>query len=259
MKLKLMKNSKPKDLYTAKNIEVVLDNDFAKGEFSRKFTTLELKLMYLLISQSKKGDNTFYSYRATFKELSEALDMNKTQLYDSIGDLELEELCVRIRGLDSEEFRKRKNRRRKDGIPVFSRVTLVSDDDNDASYVEFKLNRELKPFVLNLKGNFVKYGFVYVKTMKKKHSIRLQTFLAEELKGRKEVEVSMKLNDMKRLLGVPLKGCSYDSFGMFNDRVLKPSVKEINSKSFFSVDMGFMKKQGTKSVESILMYVRRDS
>jgi plasmid replication initiation protein len=46
---------------------------------------------------------------------------------------------------------------------------------------------------------------------------------------------------------------------MFNDRVLKPTVKEINSKSFFTVDMGFMKKQGTKSVESILMYVRRDS
>lgn len=90
-------------------------------------------------------------------------------------------------------------------------------------YIEF--HNDLMPYIANLKARYTKYELVNIGAFTSTHTIRLYELCSQYKKvGEREI----KLNDLKEWLQISDK---YPRYNSFNQRVLEPSISEINEKS----------------------------
>ena len=98
---------------------------------------------------------------------------------------------------------------------------------------------EILPFLSELKGNFTKYKLQYVSKFSSIHSIRIYELLVQWLsKGTREIEVDA----LKKMLGVEGK---YTRSSNFIEKVIKPSLNDINTHSNLNAGFG-VRKTGKK-------------
>ena len=87
------------------------------------------------------------------------------------------------------------------------------------------------PYIANLKARYTKYELVNIGAFTSTHTIRLYELCSQyKTVGTREI----KLEDLKDWLQVSDK---YDRYNNFNQRVLEPSITEINTKSDLLVDV----------------------
>lgn len=94
--------------------------------------------------------------------------------------------------------------------------------------IRIRLDKDMKPFLLQLRSNFTKYELIFTLRFKSKYSIRLYE-LVKSIHYH-EVEIYQKkytLDELRQLLGAE----SYKTYQHFRDRALEPAVKEINAYS----------------------------
>jgi plasmid replication initiation protein len=90
-------------------------------------------------------------------------------------------------------------------------------------YIEF--HEKLLPYIANLKARYTKYELVNIGAFTSTHTIRLYELCSQyKTVGEREI----KLEELKDWLQVSDK---YDRYNNFNQRVLEPSIAEINAKS----------------------------
>lgn len=96
-------------------------------------------------------------------------------------------------------------------------------------YIEF--HEKILPYIANLKARYTKYELVNIGAFTSTHTIRLYELCSQyKTVGTREI----KLEDLKDWLQVSDK---YDRYNNFNQRVLEPSITEINAKSDLLVDV----------------------
>ena len=112
----------------------------------------------------------------------------------------------------------------------------------------------MKPYLLQLKKNFTQYELIYTLQFKSKYTIRLYELIKSihyrELEEYKRV---FKTEEIKELLN----GEKYTQYRDFKQRVLLPSIKEINENSDKEVFINEIKKG--KKVEYIELLVKTKS
>ena len=90
--------------------------------------------------------------------------------------------------------------------------------------VRIRISKELSPYLLQLKKHFTKYQISNILKMKSKYSIRLYEILKSNQFKRK---FSISMNELREMMKLD----GYDRFSNFNQKVLKPALKEINNQT----------------------------
>lgn len=100
----------------------------------------------------------------------------------------------------------------------------LKEAEIDGSIITVELDQKLKPFLLQLKGNFTQFELEYTLAMRGKHPIRIYELLKSYAElGSYDISVS----DLKSKLMIDEN--AYPEFKEFKRKVLTSSLREINT------------------------------
>jgi plasmid replication initiation protein len=117
--------------------------------------------------------------------------------------------------------------------------------------IRIRLDRDMKPFLLQLKQNFTKYELIYTLRFKSKYTIRLYEIIKSvHFNERVYYQRTFSLEELRSLLGAE----NYTQYKDFKKRVLEVATQEINQFSDKKVEYDEVKR-GNK-VEKILLTIR---
>lgn len=194
---------------------VAKSNDLI-GEMA-KFELSELRLIAYCLAHydSRKGDNR--SFTATIQDLVTIFPMDKKYAYDVVRKAML--------GINKKPLELRQESKRY-FWNWFSGFVYFEGEGK----FEFKINPDIQPYLLELKGTFTKYRIADVYQFRSASTWKLYENLNQWWKTG---ALHVQLDELKTLLGVAEK---YPRFNSFRQRLIDPAVKEINDKSDLIVD-----------------------
>src|SRR5664280_2304131 len=180
----------------------------------------EQRLILTMISRIQPDDEDFKEYRINVREFADFLGIDKNSVY--------------------REFHKIQK-------SIVSRILVFCESDgplvvgwvSSAKYLEkegavlLSFDPKLKPYLLQLKGNFTSCKLEMLLSFKSQYTMRMYTLLKqyERLKER-EVE----LQKLREILGIGKE--QYKLYSNFRDRVLEPTKEELKAKAdlYFEFD-----------------------
>lgn len=117
--------------------------------------------------------------------------------------------------------------------------------------VEFQFPNDLKPYLLQLKKQegFTSYKLEYILQLGSPYSHRIYEI---SCKWRNAGVREFELEELKQIIGAVKK--SYDNYGSFKQKVLNPSLKEINEKT--DIDISFEEVKTGRKVTSIIFFIK---
>lgn len=136
--------------------------------------------------------------------------------------------------------------------------------DEKNGTIRLRIDRDMKPFLLDLKKNFTEYELIFTLYFNSKYTIRLYEYIKAVFgnHNREKAEIILSIDELKNRID----GNTYKEFRDFNRRVLKPTVKEINEQSDMILDYELLKNGkkvsaikfiiGHKSSEDVLKLYR---
>lgn len=222
---------------------VCQDNRLVSGIQTLKLNSA--KLIRAAIMQVVKEDTEFKPYVVTIAELSELLNISKSNLYRDINSItdDIINNPVKIQDEDGKKVRWIK-------IPWVKRCEYNSDIG-----VAIKLNDELKPYLIELKNHYTQYTLDSILGMKSVYALRLFELLQSKVYTRvlpkTGTDVEFSVDSIKEMLGC--NNATYDSFSNFRSRIIDVAVKEINEKTLYYISYQY-KKEG-KAVTAIVFNV----
>lgn len=117
-------------------------------------------------------------------------------------------------------------------------------DENNGT-IEIVFDKDMKPYLLQLKERFTQYELCFPLLFKSKYTIRLFELLESyHFHKLEQMYIEFSVEELKRLLDCE----NYKQFKDFNTRVLKPAVNELNEKSMYNIDFDCLK-DGRKIVK----------
>lgn len=106
--------------------------------------------------------------------------------------------------------------------------------EEDSGIIEIELDKDLRPYLLELKKNFTSYSLFYILGMKSKYSIRVYEILKLYQYGNK---ITYDVENLKYMLSAS----NYKKLSDFKRFVLEPAVNEINNYTDISVEYSVSK------------------
>lgn len=179
------------------------------------------KLIRSAIMQIKPDDEELKPYRVSINDLSKMFGVSASNLYACAEDIakDITEHPIEVRLFDEK------------GKPIgFDVKPWVQDISYHKSLgMQIELNQGLKPLLLNLKEHYTQYVLDTILSMKSTNAIRLYELILSALPTKDiplaGAKVKLSVQQIRECLGCEDK---YTMFGHFHDRVIKPSVDEIN-------------------------------
>lgn len=173
------------------------------------------KIVLYLISQIEYGDEDFREYEFDIQDFCQVCGIDHTsgKNYD---DLKEQIKAIRDKSiwgltLDGEET-----------ILAWIEKPYIN---RGSGKIRIRLDRDMKPFLLQLRNNFTKYEIVNILAMKSKYSIRLYELVKSiHYNELEEYKKKYSIDELRKLLDAD----TYPNFGNLNQRALKPAISEIN-------------------------------
>lgn len=199
-----------------KNTVVKANELIQKSRFS--LSLQQQKIVLYLISQITPQDEDFklYSFSITdfCKDCNIDYDNGKNYVNLKAAIKEIADRSVWIK-LDS-------------GEETLVRWIEKPYIDNNSGIIKIRLDRDMKPFLLQLKENFTKYELFWTLHFRSKYSVRLYELIKsvhfDELSS---YVCEYEIDELRRLLGAEI----YQTYQTFKIRVLEPAIAEINKYS----------------------------
>ncbi len=186
-----------------------------------KFDTPEMRIFLSLISQIKREDENFNVYRIWYRDVAELFGMNKQRGY--------EDLRQAVKSLMQKSFFVRysdNGKPREVQYHILRKIDYSLLDGQDAEsesqdFVDVRIEEDMKPFLLQLQKSFTSYDIRNVASLGG-YSVRVYELLKQyETIGHR----TLKFEEMKMMFELENE---YPRFSTFYQRVLEPSIKEIN-------------------------------
>lgn len=192
-------------------------------------TILEAKLIRLAVSQIVKDDADLKTYSCSITQLAEYLNINTNNIYRDIQTLstELMRKYIYIKTPNPD----------KPNEPNYKLFHWVETIEYDDGTITFKLNDNLKPYLVGLDRLFTLYPYSVILTLPNANSIRFYELMCsyERLAIRKHAEtytsIPVEQNEVvftiEELREIFNCGDKYSSTNLFFKRVIDPSIEAV--------------------------------
>jgi len=194
----------------------------------------EIDIILILLTAIKNEDEDFKDYSFTKKDLENKTDKkwNSHQLKNTIKSLMNKSL----------EFKNEKNK--------WTIVNWFSYFKYDEGLITCRFDKFLKPFFLDVRGQFVLSNIKYLLRMKSSYSKRIYLMLQEYKRfGRRKFNVK----ELQDILKVPK---SMESYSSFNQKVLSRAVKDINK--FTDLEVSFDEHKKGRKIDAITFKIKKN-
>lgn len=212
---------------TARAYKVVKHNDLIrKSRFS--LSAQEQKIVLYIISKIKPTDTELSEQEFSIMDFCKAcgIDHDNGQNYRDIKST--------IKGLRDKSIWITLEDGTETTVSWVNKVFI----NKQSGIIRVKLDDDMKPYLLQLKGTFTQYELLYTLAMKSQYSIKLYELLKSyEFKHSKEFDI----DELKKLLIAE----NYDRFPDFKRKVLDIAMREIESFSDLVVSYE-IKKEGRR-------------
>ncbi len=220
-------NRMAKEASVKENYLVTKANQLIEARY--RLTVREQRFVLLMVSTIEPEDDDLTIYRVPTGKLIEVLGWRKEKdARKRVLDL--------IEGLEKKKLKIRKKE------SWLSMRWFASLEEFDDGSVEIEFSKKLKPYLIQLQGEFTRYRLGIVFQLHSAYSIRMYELLKQyETIGSRRVT----LEDLRLYLGV--EDGRYKLYGHFKDRVLLFAQAEIKEKTDISFTFDEVK-QGRKVV-----------
>jgi len=193
--------------------------DFALINARYSLTTIEHNLLLKILSLIKLDDEDFMTYQIAVGQIIE--DNNHTQLKNACR-----KMMTRVLEIPLSDNKK--------NFQLFNWFSTIRYIDG---IIEVRIDKDLKPLLLQLKSNFKAYEIKYVLSMKSEYSKRIYELCKqyEKLRTRK-----IELKELQEMLQVPKSYIS--KYINFKQKVLEVAEKEINKYSDIKISFNPIKR-----------------
>lgn len=199
------------------NKMVVKANDLIqKSRFN--LSLLQQKIVLYLIAQIKPWDEDFTLYEFSIKEFCDICGIeqkggrNYNMLKQAIKEIADKSLWVTL----------------PNGKETLMRWIEKPYIDEHSGTIQIRLDKDMKPYLLQLQDNFTQYELFWTIQFKRKYSVRLYELAKSihyyELDSYERV---YELEELRKLLDAE----TYTTWQTFKTRVLEPAIEEINAYS----------------------------
>lgn len=223
---------------------VVQSNNLIRGKQS--LTLNEAKLIRAAIMQIVKEDTEFKAYSLSAKEFADLLSVNPSNIYR-----DAEKICrgitnkpVELKAVDAET-----------GHTKWRTIPWVSvcEYDTGKATISIKLNDELRPYLLELKGYYTQYPYLYALGMRSIHALRILELLEEKrivrTLPREGIIIDLYCDEIREACDLytydnrrNVIGMKYENFGMFKKKVVDVAVAEIERDTMYTLSYEYIKK-----------------
>lgn len=193
------------------------DNDLIQAKY--RVGLHEQRLLYAVLGAIRTDDEVFNKYTIDLKVLAQlhGLTTNNavyTQLHQAA-----EELLVTVVDIS-----------RGNTVRKTTWLNYVEYVPNEAQ-LKVTIHDELKPYLLQLKRNYTQYNLAAVANFRNSYSIRFYELLKMRQNMGKggQFYIEYTIAELKKLLGI--QNDEYKQFVHFRNRVLEPSLKEIDAQT----------------------------
>jgi len=224
-----------------RNFPVVKSNHLIqKTRFD--LTLVEQKLILHVIQMIEPKDDDFKTYRFSIKDYCKIC-----QISDRSGK-NYSIIKSSLKKISDKSFWME----REDGSEVLMRWIDKVVIDHKKDIIDIKLDKELKPHLLQLKHFFTKYNYLYVMTMKSQYSIRLY----EILKSYENVQgIIYEVDELRKVLN--LADDTLPRWVDFKRFVIEQAIKEINKLTDITITYDTIKKG--RSVFEVVFNIKSKS
>jgi len=199
-----------------KNNVVTKANDLNLRAYQLNKT--EQLLVLTIASMVQPQDEAFKTYKLYVKDFMELIDVSDKSKYIELPKI-TKSLMMKVI-----EIKKTHSLLQ---VAWFSSVEHIPGE----GLIEVEFSPKLKPYLLNLKDNFVTYALNQVAKLSSKYSIRFYELL-KQFQFKKTVQ--FKMDEFRDLIG--LDDSIYPRYSNMKPKVLLVAQKEINNKTDISFD-----------------------
>ena len=206
-------------------------------EASYKIASIgEGRLIRMLIAQITPNDEDFKTYRIGVADFARffGLSENSNSVYELIKK-------------SADELAGRRIMLEKDGEWLRLNWLSAASYKKKSGYVEVRFDKDLKPYLLGLKGYYTQYELEKIVNFKSGYAMRLFELLKKEQfksDSKGYFKRSFEYEELRELFGIDKK--EYKLFADFRINVVQVAVKEINANPDISITKVDYPKTGVK-------------
>jgi len=220
---------------------IVIKHKHLVWEARYKLSELGIKVVAVLISMINVNDEDFKPYTLKINDFKELIHSNSKKVYEYV-DIMTDELMKKPFKIGDEKFN----------------WVYYAKYQEGNNYVTVKIAPELKPYLLALKGDFVKYNIVNILPLKSPYVIRFYEFLKSKWseykhynKSAKSFTFELKINWLREHLEIPT---SYQYSSGIKLRIIEKAKKQFKEKTDIQFD--YKEQKIGKRIERIIVTIR---
>ena len=211
---------------------VTQSNSLIEARHKHALSAREQKLILTMVSMIQPDDQDFLKYEISIKDFHQLLGLHGREKYTEIKEI-VETLMTKViyipQGTDDW---------------IMTHWVSVAKYRDGKGIIELKFDPELKPYLLQLKKAFTSYRLSNILSLKSGYSIRMYELIK---KWQHVGKWSCDIDELRKKLGVEPK--KYPQYGNFKQRVLVPSISELNDKT--DVNVTFTEYRKNRKVSKI--------
>ncbi|MEM1136707.1 MAG: replication initiation protein [Bacteroidota bacterium] len=208
---------------------IVKSNYLVNAEY--RLTPIEMKIIYLMAMQVRKGDEDFKTYQLRIKDFQEDLGLKDNHaLYERMIEI-VKRLMGRVVQIRYENG----------NVEQFPFVTWSMHKHKEGT-IGIIFVPKLKPHMIDLKERFTSFYDYNVLSLRSQYSMRIYELIKQyERIGKRTISVA----DLRRMLRLQDK---YRSYNMFKKKVIEQAKKDLDNHCDISFEFT-EKKSGRKIAE----------
>jgi len=207
-----------------------------------RLSELGIKVISVLISMIKVSDTDFQEYLLRVNDFKELIGSTSNKTYEYV-DAMTDELFKKPFKIDDEKFN-------------WIYYARYHKGDN---YVTLKIAPELKPYLLALSSNFLKYNIANILPLRSSYVIRLYELCKDHFmeetryKNKNSVVFDMKIDRLRELFEIPVSYLYAD----IRRHILDKSVKQFKEKT--DIQISYTKIKLGRKVDTIHITVKENN
>lgn len=212
---------KAREQYVVKGNEIIRQSRFS-------LSTQQQKVILYLISQIKPTDTEFQMYSIGIKDFCDICDIdsrsgqNYSDIKQAIESIAQKNVWVMI----------------DDKTEAMLRWIEKAYINHQTGTIHIRLDNDLKPYLLQLKSHYTQYELFWTLRFKSKYSFRTYELIkSSHYNEARPYQITFQIDDLRQKLDTPP---SY-VYQAFKNRVLMPSIAEINKYSDKFIDFAELK------------------